>query len=213
MKRTDYKPQYRRNLPHYQPAGFTIFVTIRLTGTLPRHVFEKLRSETRIVQKELDTIPDTDIRLRQKYQEKKRLFGKLNTILDKAKFGPSWLKNPNVATVVYESICFRDGRFYTLDAFTVMPNHVHILFRPLETSDGDPHSLSSIMMSLKRHTARECNKLLGRTGQFWQHESFDHVVRDLAERERIVKYILDNPVKAGLVEDWREWPWSFLRED
>ena len=68
------------------------------------------------------------------------------------------------------------------------------------------------MMSLKRYTARQCNDILGREGQFWQHESYDHVIRNQAEWERIIKYVLDNPVKAGLVEKWDDWPWTYLRE-
>ncbi len=88
-----------------------------------------------------------------------------------------------------------------------MPNHVHLLFTPLERPDGTYFSLARIMHSLKRYTAREANKALRRTGQFWQHESYDHFVRDAAEHERIVRYILNNPVSAGLVNHWEEWQW------
>ena len=73
------------------------------------------------------------------------------------------------------------------------------------------HSLSSIMHSLKGHTAREGNLLLDRTGAFWEHESYDHYVRDDKELERIVAYVLNNPVKAGLAADWKAWPWNYRR--
>lgn len=69
------------------------------------------------------------------------------------------------------------------------------------------------MHSLKRHTARQANLLLGREGEFWQDESYDHVVRDEAEYRRIVTYVLNNPVKAGLVDAWRLWRWNFSRTD
>ncbi len=62
---------------------------------------------------------------------------------------------------------------------------------------------------LKGSTARECNKLLKRTGAFWQHESYDHVVRNEDELRRIVEYVLNNPVKAGLVEVEEDWMWSY----
>lgn len=68
------------------------------------------------------------------------------------------------------------------------------------------------MHSLKRYTAVEANKLLGRQGQFWQHESYDHVVRDEAELNRVRDYVLKNPVKVGLVESPAEWPWSYMRQ-
>lgn len=77
-----------------------------------------------------------------------------------------------------------------------------MVFTPLLEADGDYHSIAVIMHSLKRYTARESNRLLGREGQFWQHENYDHVVRDEAELNRIVRYVLNNPVNAGWIENW-----------
>lgn len=68
--------------------------------------------------------------------------------------------------------------------------------------------LSSIMHSLKSYTANQANELLGRSGPFWQKESYDHWVRDDDELERIVLYINANPVKAGLVGAPHEWFFS-----
>src|ERR1700680_4232718 len=83
-----------------------------------------------------------------------------------------------------------------------MSNHVHLLIDPRI----DP---SQLMRSLKGATAREANKVLGRTGEpFWQKESYDRWVRDEAEFERIRAYIENNPVKAGVVKSPEEFPWS-----
>ena len=91
---------------------------------------------------------------------------------------------------------------YELYAFVVMANHVHVLIHP----HVDP---SRLLKSLKGATAREANKLLGRTREpFWQKESYDHWVRDHAEFERIKVYIENNPVKAGLVKAPEQYPWS-----
>ena len=68
------------------------------------------------------------------------------------------------------------------------------------------------MQSLKGFTAFQCNRLLRREGEFWAHESFDHYVRDADEWHRIVAYVLNNPVKAGWVGEWREWKWNYLRQ-
>ena len=68
-----------------------------------------------------------------------------------------------------------------------------------------------MMHSLKRYTSREANKFPGRTGQFWRPESYDHIVRDKAELERIILYMVNNSVSAGLVQDWRDWPWTYCR--
>jgi len=91
---------------------------------------------------------------------------------------------------------------YRLSAYVVMSNHVHILIWPKAL-------LPRITKSIKGYTARECNRLLGRTGEsFWQEESFDHSVRNEDRFYRIKRYIERNPVKAGLVEDPEDWPWS-----
>ncbi len=90
-------------------------------------------------------------------------------------------------------------------AFVVMPNHVHLLMTPLV-------DVSGTMQSLKRFTARECNRVLGLTGHtFWQSESYDRLVRDGTEFQRIVRYIETNPVKAGLVATPEEFSWSSAR--
>jgi len=68
------------------------------------------------------------------------------------------------------------------------------------------------MHSINRYTAEECNKLLGKRGAFWQHESYDHWVRDAEELERIILYIEGNPVKAGLVAAPELWPFSSARD-
>ena len=63
------------------------------------------------------------------------------------------------------------------------------------------------MHSLKSYTANEANRILGRSGQFWQHESYDHWIRDDAELERVIAYIDGNAVKAGLIARAYEWYW------
>ena len=94
---------------------------------------------------------------------------------------------------------------YQLGPFVVMANHVHVLLLPLVPP-------SRLLKSLKGSTAREANRLLGRTGEpFWQRESYDHWVRDEAEWNRIAAYIENNPVKAGLVARAEEYPWSSAR--
>jgi putative transposase len=115
-----------------------------------------------------------------------------------------------------------NGKMYGLLAYSIMPNHVHLLIRPFdreaptdsereahelgETADaGSP--LSKIMHSLKGFTAHMANKILARSGQFWQHESYDHWVRDEIELERIVAYINANAIKAGLASLAHEYFW------
>jgi REP element-mobilizing transposase RayT len=140
--------------------------------------------------------------------EIKKLFAKVDSLLDRATSGPIWLKNAEIASLIQAALLERYAYLYTLWAYVVMANHVHIFLKP----KGEA-TLDRITKFLKGFTAREANTLLGRTGQkFWQDESFDHWSRNRDEFIRIVKYIENNPVKAGLVINPEDWPWSSAAE-
>jgi REP element-mobilizing transposase RayT len=211
MSQYDYKPEYERNLPHIQPPGATLFITFRLAGSIPLEVLRQLKEEAEAREKQIAQSADADEQASLLYQERKRQFGRWDDALDHASNGPFWLQQPEIAATVAESLHYRDSKVYALDVFCIMPNHVHTVFTPLAKEEGVCHALQTIMHSLKRRTARQANNILGCEGQFWQHESYDHIVRDQPEWERIVHYVLNNPVKAGLVISWEEWPWTYLR--
>src|SRR5687767_16024975 len=100
---------------------------------------------------------------------------------------------------------YRDGKVFDLHAFCIMSNHVHAVIEPSKSDwQSDLLPVSKIMQSLKRHTARQANIVLDRKGAFWQDESYDHVIRDNEEYIRIINYVLENPVKAGLASKWDE---------
>lgn len=206
----EYKPFYRRHLPHIQPEGYTLFVTFRLAGSLPAAVVDRLQAETEAEARRLQAIADPAARARETALSHKRSFGRWDRALDKLS-GPRWLGETAIARLVADALHHRHPAVYWLDAFCVMPNHVHAVLAPAEDEDGRPLSLPAILHSLKRYTAAEANRLLGQQGAFWQHESYDHVIRDPDEWGRVIGYVLHNPVKAGLVADWEEWPWSYLR--
>jgi REP-associated tyrosine transposase len=197
-----FRKYYRRRLPHIQIAGSTYFVTFRLKNSLPKDALEKLSKET-------DKIKE--LAKEEAVLEHRRWFGKFDDYLDRVLCGNTFLKNEPIADLVAESIHYRDGKVYDLVVFCIMPNHVHLVFMPLEKSEGVFYSLAEILQSLKRHTARQSNLILGRSGAFWQDESYDHIVREESELERIIKYVLNNPVKAGLVDDWTKWKWSYCK--
>ena len=93
-----------------------------------------------------------------------------------------------------------------LGAFVIMPNHVHVM---IETRMGFP--LQEILHSWKSFTANQANKLLGRSGEFWQREYFDRYIRNAEHYVQAVGYIEENPVKAGLAKVKMDWPWSSER--
>ncbi len=138
-----------------------------------------------------------------------KYYGRFEDVLDRALHSHMWLRIPYIASVVAEAIHYRDVSVYELYAFCIMPNHVHLLVG-VQRSDT---SLYKILQSLKAFTARKCNTLLHREGAFWQHESYDHIVRDDAELTRIVEYLMNNPVKAGLCKEWQDWPWTYVKTE
>src|SRR5262245_36197201 len=197
-----------RNLPHWYVPGAMHFVTYRLHGTIPQDVLECLREvRKRSLQ---EGIPAGLGVVQQRERAHKRFFAAYDQYLDQT-CKIDWLARPTVAALIRSNLYYHNGRNYHLLAYCVMPNHVHILLQPIDaenvnapllhTPDERPDGtspLSRVMHSLKSYTAHEANKLLGRTGQFWLHESYDHWVRDEDELERIVEYIAWNPVKAEL---------------
>jgi REP-associated tyrosine transposase len=174
---------YERNLPHWLPPGRAVFLTWRLIDTLPPALTTSLRAST---------LPAN------------RKFAVRDKFLDRARSGPRWLARPDIADVVRASILKGASELlqYDLLAWVIMPNHVHLLIAPILP-------LERIMRGIKGTAAHRANLLLGQCGKpFWQDESFDHWIRTSSEGEKIVRYIEQNPVKAGLSKTTSEWPWS-----
>lgn len=199
---------YHRKLPHYQPAEAIFFVTFRLAGSIPVEIIRRLRENHDLVNKGILERSDLTEREQRElaYAEQKRLFAATDGFLDTNPNAPYWLKEKDVAEIVMESIQYRDGKQYDLHAFTVMPNHVHMMMTLLP----DAPVLYKVMQDLKKFTGLHSNRKLGRNGQFWEDESYDHVVRNNEEFYRILNYILRNPLKAGFVKEWQEWPFTFV---
>lgn len=199
---------YRRRLPHYQPPSETFHVTFRLAGSLPNGTVESLKREHVEVEKRLQSIKNPIDQRKARRESGAEYFRKYDEFLNRASNGPYWLRCPEIAELVMASIRHRDSSVYDLLATCIMPNHVHLLVAVLR-SDA---SLYRILQSLKSYTAREANLLLRRSGAFWHHESYDHVLRNDGELERTIWYILHNPVQAGLCRHWRDWSGSYVKD-
>jgi len=166
--------------------GLIQSITFRLADSLPAHVLEALADE----RERLD-----DRAWRQQIED----------YLD-AGYGACYLRQPEIAALVEEALHYFDGQRYRLLAWVIMPNHVHVL---IETFTG--YLLDKVIHSWKSYTANEANKRLGRSGRFWYREYFDRYIRDERHFGNVVRYIHHNPVKAGLVEEAVDWPYSSAR--
>lgn len=192
---------YHRNLPHWQPEEATFFITYRLAGSLPLDVIDHLRSKYHLQKNAPDNSGKT--LLRQQYIDA------FENELDKNLNEPYWLKNEKVARIVLDSLHYYNDKQYKLWCASIMSNHVHIL---LSTLPGSP-LLNVILQSHKKFTAVQSNKILQRSGKFWAEESFDTLIRNNRHFFAVANYILQNPVKAGLIKNWKEWNWSYIHPE
>ena len=214
-----FKPFYRRNLPHIQPAGFIFFITTRLAGSLPRSVTRRIGQKFTHDQELIETIQDPDEKYVQQCLLREKHVTRIDDALHKIENGPMYLADPNVACAFIDQLRRFDQQFYDLIAFSVMPNHVHFLIdtriqmKEVENRfivPEDYFNLDQILKRIKGASAREANLVLNRTGKFWQSESFDVYIRNENMYWNIIRYILMNPVKAGIVEQWRDHPFTWV---
>lgn len=188
--------KHRRHLPHWTQAGATYFVTFHLADSLPAAKLAELR-EIRSAWERQHPEPRGDGIWRELSRE---IIRRVETWLDSGS-GACHLAQPALARVVGNALLHFHGDRYAMNAWCVMPNHVHALFRP-----GPAHEPRDILHSWKSFTAQELNRRLGRRGALWQQESYDTIIRDAAHLAKAVRYIGQNPAKVGLVhERWHRW--------
>ena len=200
----------RGYLPHVKREGARYFVTFRLADSLPKEVLLKIQGERAEALCRFHVQRDAAARLRTKAPPADTLGEieleyrrKVERYLDKG-LGACWLRQPDIADLVAGALGYFEKERYLLDEWVVMPNHVHVVFWPMPNND-----VSGIVQSWKRHTAREANKILKRTGAaFWQPEPYDHWIRNDEEHARCCRYVRNNPVKAGLCAAPEDWQWS-----
>lgn len=213
----------RRRLPHWDVEDATYFVTACLDGSIPAKGWLRLQN----FREQLDRQPQPQTMSAEEWEihKHKRAFVEFDKILDHEP-AVRHFADPIAAAEMEETLRYFAGDHYDLLAFVVMPSHFHWVFHPRNEwiqACVDEQQISGktllrtprqrIMQSVKGYSARNCNKLLGLQGEFWQDESYDHVIRSDDELGRIIEYIENNPVNAGLVKRQEDWLYSsaFLR--
>ena len=197
------KIRNRGRLPHWEKENAIYFITFRVADSLPAPVLERIISEQEAIVK---TAKQRERPL--SIAEKKRLQELSTTAIEKyldQGMGACPLKEPPVAGEIVAALRHFDNQRYRLFAWCVMPNHVHVV---VQVFPG--HTLAAIAHSWKSFTAKRANLLLNTSGEFWQREYYDHLVRDENEFVRAVKYVAENPAKAGL-RNW-SWVWTCGRD-
>ncbi|MCP5534705.1 MAG: leucine--tRNA ligase [Akkermansiaceae bacterium] len=177
-------------LPHWQQGEAACFVTWRMADSLPQEKLRQIESDREIW---LSNNPKPWSKEQNK-EYHQTFTDRVETWLDQG-HGTCALKDPKLSELTLAALKHFDGERYDLYSAIVMPNHVHVLFSP-----RDGHNLSDILHSWKSFTAKEINKKINSEGSFWQPEYYDRLIRSQEHFDRVMEYIAENPVKAGLSE-------------
>ena len=180
------------NLPHWDVVGRPIFLTLHVRGAIPPLASARLRRDAAA----LKDLPDTTYARRMKL-----IFTQMEAWLDRTDYEPV-LTQAEVAMVLREAIAERERRrCWRVLHWVLMPSHLHVLYV------GGTVGMKTLMGNFKRWTGHRAARALGREERrFWQDEWFDHWSRSADETERIVAYIRQNPLRAGLVKRSEDWP-------
>jgi leucyl-tRNA synthetase len=184
----------RRNLPHWQQEAKEYFLTWRLADSLPQErlaEIEAARKERHQKQNTENSDADMDFEA--------ELHDRQDRWLDEGS-GSCVLRDKSIAQVVADALHHFDGQRYDLESYVIMPNHVHVLLTLKPEED-----LSKILHSWKSFTAKEINKRTGLSGQLWQEETFDRLIRSEAHERFVKDYIWENPTRAGLKDGEYLW--------
>ena len=157
----------RSFLPHIDMIGYYQFITFRTHDSLDDFV-KKIRTK--------------DISSSVKEY-------KIDQYIDNSPKGR--YLNDEVLDYLYNYFIGKNKDLYELVAFSIMPNHVHMLFK-------QNTELPKIMKQIKGATAFKINKILHRKGIFWEENYYDRVIRDEAHFEQVYDYISHNAIKAEL---------------
>ena len=190
----------RGRLPHWERNSATYFITFRLHDSLPRFVLEQIEFEKKNIVRTATQL-GRDLSADERKRIAQLSTARVECYLDTGA-GACHLRKTFVSDLVRDALQHFDEQRYRLFAWCIMPNHVHVvakLFPDIE--------LASVLHSWKSFTAKQAGKLVGITGEFWQREYYDHLLRNEAEFLRAVRYVVENPLKAGL----RDWPWVWVR--
>lgn len=180
---------YRGKLPHFDGGEICQFITLHLGDAIPKKVIRSWKIEL-----EFEKNEDSKLELQRRIEK----------YIDKG-YGDCFLGESKIASKVQDSLLHFHNKRYKIIDWVIMPNHIHFLFRPFKNQ-----KLEKLMHSIKSFTSQECNRLLKRKGTFWQEDYFDRFIRDYDHYTKTINYIHNNPLKAGLCKDAKDWEFSSI---
>ncbi len=214
------KEFHRANLPHFQQPGQAYFITWNLQNAIPAKALKEYSEKLTQIKVSVDFAEKTKQSSEQinvlkcEYRFLRKMMLKaLDDILDVGNHIDVNLSKTENTSIVVNSLRFWEGKKLRNYAICVMPNHVHWVLELYNFDEnGEAVWLDDILKSVKQFSATQINKSENRLGKLWQKESWDTTIRDNLHLFKAIDYTRNNPVKAGLVKDWRDWPGTLVFE-
>jgi len=223
------KEFYKHNLPHFQQPGQAYFITWSLKDAVPKKALIRYTRKLELLKSQIagagaansdspdfkkrgseTASPELQKLKMEYYLLRKKYIKAYDDLLDADRNPHINLSKPEHTKAIIETLKFWDGVKLENYAFCVMSNHVHWVFRVFEKDKNEKLVyLQDILYSVKRFSASRINVLENRKGDLWQKESFDTTIRDEKHLVRAIEYTLNNPVSAGIVKEWKDWPGSW----
>jgi REP element-mobilizing transposase RayT len=188
----------RGRLPHWEKEEGLYFLTFHQADSLPSAVLAKIAERHRILEaakeNNANLLPEQKARLAAYSQPR------IEEYFDRG-VGSCAFMDHRIAGAMAAALRFREGKHYRLLAWCIMPNHVHVVVKLFPG-----RQLATVVKAWKNFSAKAANHALGRKGRFWHREYYDRLIRNGDESARAIRYVVENPAKAGL-KDWA-WVWS-----
>ena len=201
-----FKTERRRK--HIYPGGATFMIGMRLAGSITRPAVKRVLELKKLYGQNIPPKLYWEASAEERVGFRKLLKGAdcrrdLN--------GPFHLHHSEECKqILIDSLAFRDGVEYEIIAYSLMPNHIHLVIRHL----SETIHMGELLYRIRKFTGRKSNEVLGLVGnEYWERESYDHIIRTQAELEQQVRYTLMNPVVCGLVKRWQDWAGNYLCSD
>ena len=180
------------------PPGETVFLTLRLHGTVPAATARELQAELRQAQE-----AGTEHRRAQK-----QFFARFDAVLDRQPIGPRYFENERMAEALAGEIMMLEETGFIVHGFSILPNHAHlVLHLPAHSGLALAKAVDLLHLRTDQLCRRHVRPKLPPEAKFWQPGWFEYVVEDEDELSRILAYVGENTSKVGLPPRFQEWPY------
>ena len=186
-----------RHMPHWEAAGAIYHISLHLADSVPveqRQIWLEERARLRAVaeQEKRPLTADEVAALRAVYDERVERYLSSGC-------GECLLRLPIAADALASVLEYGNGSAYALHAWTIMPNHLHVVVGGFDNE----RPMTEILQVWKRTSSHRINQICGRNGTVWHDDAYTRIIRDEAEYRRQLSYVWNNPESAGLDKGFR----------